>query len=451
MQWLRTHLIETALFLTGLAVFALVTNTRLKQQSSDPHFVYLADAWLHGKLAIDPPPKKGDDWAKLEKVELDDGTVVEGRHMKTRRVFRTTGGDEIARTRVKKRLGVTHHVSFPPAPALLMLPGAVLSGRQANDVIPTVLIAALILPLLFMTLRRLAEAGLSRRERWEDVLLSLAFGFGTVLFFSSVQGRVWFTAHVFGVALAVGYCLCSIEARRPFTAGLLLGLAALTRAPMAFMVPLFVFEAWRQSGGNRGDFQKLCLRFAAPVAVLAVLAMAYNLARWGQPLEFGHSYLAVRQQQQMETWGMFNLHYLSRNLAVAGALLPQFSASSPFVSISGHGLAIWFTTPLLFLLLWPKHRGPLHRPLWITVACVALPSLLYQNSGWLQFGYRFSLDYMVLLFLLLAVGGRPFRRLAKALIVVGIVVNLFGAITFDRFGFAHYKYDPRSYSAVIAH
>ena len=36
----------------------------------------------------------------------------------------------------------------------------------------------------------------------------------------------------------------------------------------------------------------------------------------------------------------------------------------------------------------------------------ALPSLLYQNSGYIQFGYRFSLDYFVFLVLLIAIGGR---------------------------------------------
>ena len=30
--------------------------------------------------------------------------------------------------------------------------------------------------------------------------------------------------------------------------------------------------------------------------------------------------------------------------------------------------------------------------------------LLYQNSGWRQFGYRFSNDYAVLLFMLIALG-----------------------------------------------
>jgi ABC-type Fe3+-siderophore transport system permease subunit len=85
-------------------------------------------------------------------------------------------------------------------------------------------------------------------------------------------------------------------------------------------------------------------------------------------------------------------------------------------------------------------KGALHRPLWATIAPVALLSLLYQNSGWVQFGYRFSLDYTVFLILLLALGGRPLGWRARALILAGIAVNAFGAITFGRMG--QFYYDP---------
>ena len=43
--------------------------------------------------------------------------------------------------------------------------------------------------------------------------------------------------------------------------------------------------------------------------------------------------------------------------------------------------------------------------LMIAAVAVALLDLCYQNSGWVQFGYRFSLDYMIFLVLLLALGG----------------------------------------------
>jgi hypothetical protein len=59
--------------------------------------------------------------------------------------------------------------------------------------------------------------------------------------------------------------------------------------------------------------------------------------------------------------------------------------------------------------------------------------LLYQNSGYQQFGYRFSNDYIVFLILLLAVGGQRFGRVFKLLLILAAAINLFGAITFDRY------------------
>jgi hypothetical protein len=229
---------------------------------------------------------------------------------------------------------------------------------------------------------------------------------------------------------------------------------------MAFMFPLFLFEAWRIAAKSIGDevpagasgsmnlraarasirkaMLKPVVRFAIPIVAFAVIGMIYNYVRFHSPTEFGHSYLAlgdlrpVRQQMQIETYGLAHTHYLQRNLACAFVLLPDLLPRAPWIQISGHGLAMWVTTPALLLLLWPRDRNPLHRPLWITTALVALPSLLYMNSGWVQFGYRFSLDYMVFLVMLLAVGGRPLSRFVKALIITGVIVNAFGAWTFDR-------------------
>jgi len=50
----------------------------------------------------------------------------------------------------------------------------------------------------------------------------------------------------------------------------------------------------------------------------------------------------------------------------------------------------------------------------------------------------------VLLIMLLAIGGRPLTRASRALIIAGIVVNLFGAITFNR-AWQFYRTDAKTY------
>jgi hypothetical protein len=438
--------VYAALFAIGLAVYGLLAGSRLGHPSQAPQFVYQADAWLHGHASI-APPLIDNEWAKLERVRLTDGREVEGRRMTTRPMFHTVTGEELALAEVKAPpVSTTWYMSFPPFPTLLMLPSAAISGRAGNDVLPTVIIAALILPLALLLLRRLGEAGLSLRTRRDDLWLVAMLAFGSVLFFSAVQGKVWYTAHVVGIVLALLYAWASIEAKYPILAGLALGAAALTRTPMAFMFPLFVLEAWRM----RTPLARTLARFAAPVLAFAVIGMAYNYARFHAVTEFGHTYLDVRQQAQIEQWGLASGHYLARNLAVAFTLLPEWLGHAPWIQIGGHGLAMWFTTPLLLVVLWPRDKPVIHRALWLTIALVAIPSLLYQNSGWVQFGYRFSLDYFVFLLMLVAIGGRPLTVLAKTLIVLGIVINLFGAYTFDRDP-RYYRLGGNAYDVVVAH
>jgi hypothetical protein len=437
-----------ALYAIGLVVYGAVAGDRLLHPSAAPHFVYQADAWLHGHASIDGP-LAGDDWAKVETVVLDDGREVSGRRLSTQRTtFLTTGDERIAVSRIKATRGQVAYVSFPEFPTLLMIPSALLSGRAGNDTIPTLLVAAAILPLCLLLLRRLAAAGLSTRTTVDDLWLVATLAFGSVLFFSAVQGKVWYTAHVVGVALVLVYAWASIEARRPIIAGLALACAAMTRTSMAFAFPLFVLEAWRIPSTNRALWRTLG-RFVLPIVAVAIPAMLYNYVRFGAVTEFGHRYLDVRQQTQIEQFGLASFHYLARNLAVAFTLLPELVPSPPYIQIGGHGLALWLTTPLLLFLLWPADKPPIHRALWITVLLVALPSLLYQNSGWVQFGYRFSLDYMVFLVMLIAVGGRPLGALAKTLIVVGIAINLFGALTFDRMGWRYYRLGGNAYDVIV--
>jgi hypothetical protein len=430
-----------ALFAIGLVVYGALAWDRLGAQSVAPHFVYQADAWLRGHAWIEQPVPGGwgNDWARVETVELDDGSLARGRFT-SQRGFRTLAGDVLPPLRVRRAVETTAYMSFPPLPAILMIPSAAISGRAGSDMIPNLLVAALILPLALLVLRRLAAAKLLHRSERDQLWLVGLLGFGTVLFYVAVQGSVWHFAHVCGVALALVYVWASIESSRPLVAGLALGAAALTRTPMAFLFPLFVLEAWRIHRSDRRMLARKLIAFAVPVTCFAIAGVAYNYVRFGSPLEFGHTYLDVRQQAQIEQYGLFSTHYLVRNLAVALLQLPIPVGHPPWLQVNGHGLALWVTTPAL-LLLCSRRSSPLRLALWITCACVALPSLLYQNSGWVQFGYRFSLDYIVLLFVLIAACGRPLTRVAKALILASIAINLAGALVFARMGWRYFQLD----------
>jgi len=436
------------IFVVFAGAYLGASGERLRQHSLYNHFVYLAEGWLKGRLDMPVPPPNENDWARVEVLHLKDGRTLKGMFGKTGPIDRfyplrgpslTIDNEQIAsRSDIR-------YVSFPPFPAVLMLPGVAVAHLKFNDILFTALWAALNPVLLFLLLRRLRERGYSKRGVADDLWLTVMFGVGSVYYFSSVIGQVWFTAHVVAVTCVIGYAWASLDAAHPALAGLCVGLGFATRTPLGYVVPFFVFEAVRATGGWErlrklrseglppGLLSKL-IRFAIPSGTILAVLLVHNYLRFDQFTEFGHKYLNIGWQDRMQRWGLFNYHFLSRNLTCALVLLPRILTQYPFVKVSEHGMSMLLTTPVLGYTAAPAERSPLARGLWLSVLTTALPALLYQNSGFLQFGYRFSLDYIVFLVMLLAVGGRKFTWLFKALIIFGVAVNLFGAITFDRFG-----------------
>jgi hypothetical protein len=302
--------------------------------------------------------------------------------------------------------------------------------------------------LLFLTLRFLRESGRSGRSERDDLLVTALFAVGSVYYFAAVQGTVWFAAHVVGAASVCLYLLCSFGARRPIVAGLALGLAFLSRPASLLLAPFFVLQAvgeakevGRPASSSAPRLARALLMFALPLSATIAASMLHNASRFGDPFEFGHRFLQIRWQSRIEIWGLFSTHYLPRNLTVFFLSMPWLTQSSPFIRITRHGLALWFTSPNLLWSLWPKKLDGTILALWAAALPTALCTLLYHNTGWVQFGYRFSLDYLPLLFVLVALSGRRFGVAFLSCAVFAIVVNTFGAVTFDRYQ-QFYDEDP---------
>lgn len=419
--WLAAYRTEALLFFVSVAVLASFSSRRFLRQSAAPHFVYQAKGWLEGRLDVDPRVLPNlEDWACVREVG----------GQKERCTGRVLASDR-------------WHVSFPPFPAVVMLPFVALHGYQFNDTSFGVFVGALAIALFYSLLRFLSQRPLELpRTDEDDRNLALLLGFGTLFFYCAIRGEVWFSAEVMGVALSCLYLRHAVEARRPVLAGLFFSMATLTRAPLVFSGLFFVLEAlcpgprrWVQlralKANPRPAMQQLG-RFALGAAPLAVLAAAYNHYRFGRVSEFGHAFLFDnRVNTDIDRFGLFDLTYLPRNLNAALFKLPEVSLSPFKLSYDPHGLSLLLTLPLLVFLLVPKTRPRLHWPLWLTVAACALPGLLYQNTGYMQFGFRFSLDYTPYLLLLFAIGGWSLRhRGVLAVALFGVLVNFWGALAF---------------------
>ena len=90
----------------------------------------------------------------------------------------------------------------------------------------------------------------------------------------------------------------------------------------------------------------------------------------------------------------------------------------PYLKPDLTGLSLTLSAPFLFWAV--KARGPLVAITWLSVGLVLLPDLMHGSWGFAQFGYRFILDAVPLLLLLLGWGYReravvgPERRSSSA-------------------------------------
>ena len=466
---MKTPLLFAAGCFVVLAVFA---GSRFGHQSKAPHFVYQAMAFLQGKLELAVRPPNNEYWV-----------LMNGKW----------------------------YSSFPAFPALVMVPLVAINGYQFNDTSFTVIIAALNLVFLFLALRELTKSGDSTRTERENLLLCALMCFGTLYFYCAIRGEVWFTAEVMGVGLTALYVLFAQRARRPALAGVAYAAGTLTRTPIMFSVVFFLCELFIPSGRladitkkvepatRREQLVKLG-QFVAGALPLALWHAWMNWSRFGSPSDFGHAHLFNnRVNADIEQFGLFNPHYLARNIVAAFLLMPKVVTAPRFEMLyNPHGLSLLLTTPLFVLALFPAaakgrkdraivaialaaaavaipwlfdqttqprnaYEAPgfgvsgyfifllvagrlvwmaissndtaaepprLQLALALTIAAMALPGLFYQNDGYVQFGFRFSLDWTPYLFLLLAVGRRKMDALWWSLATVGIAVNVWGALAF---------------------
>jgi hypothetical protein len=385
----------------GLAAFLLYLPIASQVQRGRPDFLYLADAFLHGRTWLEPA-----SWLGPQDIVT---------------------------------IGQRVYVPFGPFPALLLMPLVALTGAGALVPVEFVLnslVAGACAGLAWSLLARFDSGRVSDRL-WLVVL----FAFGTEMWSVTAQGGVWHTGQLVAVALVLAALLEASGRRRPLLMGLLIGAALLCRAPLALAVPFFALVAWWGPEGPAGGavvgqarlaagLRRSGSMFLGVVPALAFLAW-YDATRFGSPLESGYGLatltepvlIAAREQ------GLFALAHLPTNLRYLFLELPVAAPAPLFLQPDRYGFSILLQSPALLLGLKARWRDPFMAAAGLTALAVLLPSLLYYGGGFFQFGFRYFLDALPFVLVLVASGART--RLAwpwKVLIAAGIAVNAWGVL-----------------------
>lgn len=343
------------------------------------------------------------------------------------------------------------YVPFPPVPALLMLPIVAVLGPMAPFEVPlSAALGGLNVALVYLALAAMRERKWTSLDEAGCLCLAALFGFGTVHWYAAAEGTVWYLSQVVTVGFLTLAVLTAVRRSRPAWTGVALALAVGARPNVALALPFFIAELAlrdREDGVADRRWPSRAVILTLPVAGAFLALLAYNAARFGSPLDFGYASQNVdpRLAADLRAHGLFSLHFLGRNAALAFAGLPEFHARFPLFTPRPEGTSLLLVTPALFYLFPHLFRHLLRRPplgaarfsdgadwqraAWASVALLNIPLLLYYNTGWDQFGYRFSLDYMVFaISLLAAAAGERLSRALALLIAASILVNLRGVV-----------------------
>jgi len=350
------------------------------------HYVRLADAFLHGRLYLENAPS----WLELA------------------------------------RYGEKGFVMEPPGPTIFTLPCVAIWGVSTNQAIISMIVGAAAIGLFWVAAKQL---GWNLRFR---VAMTVLVALGTNFWWVSTCGSVWMFAHVSAVFFLMAALIETTGKNRPLLIGLFVGMAGLSRLPVFLTFPFFAYTVSRGISSRGHIIRRLVLLGSA----LAIMGGLYLLFTYG---EYGTINLGYERGQFVDqplfAKGLFSLSYLPRQLNAILFQGPVISDTFPFFKPSFMGLGLFFTTPaLLYMFLAHPKASKMTLAAMLALLLTSIPLVTYGAVGFLQFGYRFSLDILPFMILLVASGMRyRLDGFKIAVIVLCCCINLWGTLSFNKF------------------
>ena len=390
--------------LFGLAwlVYALINNGRAAYYD---YFVPLGGAFLHGQLGLSAMP---DGFSELVR-----------------------GTNEL------------WNVVYPPMPAVLLMPFVLVLGTALEQSWASIVLGAVNVALVSIVIQQMGVARLPR------IVLSLVFGFGTIVWFSAQIGTAWHFAHVVAIFFTLLSIFACMRNWPTVIIGLLFGAAVLARLPVALAAPFFLAyiaeRSLREPDGrwtgfghigagrriNRQGrfpvrrFLELAIPWAFGAGIFAVGYLAYNFLRFGSLLETGHDLVPM---DSFLGNGVFTLASVPRLLVAMFLSGPERIEGFPFFQprLLG-GLSILLTSPIMLWAFNARRLTWFNIGAWSSVVLILVPIMLHAEEGGTQFGFRYAQDVYPFLFVLTVIGLRGrISGLAWVAISVGVIVNLWG-------------------------
>ncbi len=438
-------------FIVALGIYVFSNPAR---SGSYNHFVWQADAFLHGRFSIAWP--------------VSSGPYVNAYFQDVMPLQAAPG---------EPSLGL---LPFPPLPAIVLLPFALFFGLATDAQLVGVIIGAINVGLAWRLTTRLSA------QREVAALATIFFAFGTVHWYAAMLSTTWFLAHVvaitfvlLGITLALDSerrqraaatiaralpgpvranpVIALVEGSSLFVAwyrrlrqhvdplqvlaGLVFAIAGLSRLTVLFGAIFFVFV-----GG--GSFWRRGFSAALGAAIPVALIVGYNLAATGHVFNpayeylYHHEYLGYMPPDLAinTSYGIEDIRHIPTNLLIMFGWPPVIDTGCGLALLrpdcaplqpSPVGMSLLLTSPAYLLavpIVLRRWREPIVQGAALAVLAIAFVNLMHFSQGWVQFGYRFSNDFapFALVLVTLAIARYRVGVVTVGLVALSVLVNAWG-------------------------
>jgi len=319
-------------------------------QAPHNHPVRLADAFLHGRLDV----ANGKDLIGFLDFACQPYPCAEGSK---------------------------YYPLEPPGTALVILPGVLLFGLNINQTLVSIVIGAITAGVVYQVSRRLTT------NVWQQLFLTAMFVFGTVYWWNSVYGGVWYFNHAVAALFLFAAVYETLASKRPFMAGIFLGAAYITRLPSVWTAPFFLimftdFSKLREAAravrdAAAGGWTELrgwlagvfrislpVLKFGVGLSIFVVGFAILNLIRFDTAspeatYDHWHAKASLEVPGGMLEHGLVSTKHIERHAPIFfekplymfpnSGDLRFWESDAPYILPSWNGAAFWATTPAFLL------------------------------------------------------------------------------------------------------
>jgi len=319
-----------------------------------------------------------------------------------------------------------------------------IDGRnyQAMSLLPTVPYLVFVpFQVLWPFSRWIVSAGIGIVAGWLALPLARRYGpggsadywlaalgaFGTLLFTLTIEGDFYYLAHLEAVLLTFLALIEWHDRRRPLVVGLLIGLAALARPTLLVVAVPFGLALLAEAK----DRVKVAVAFSLPLFGALAVTGWWDWVRFGSPFETGYDIAWITGPlQALRDQGLFSIVHVPTNLAlfIGGGYTVRDAFPWLVPSIDGHSILL--TTPALLIAVGAGLRERVNQVIWSAAILAAIPVFLYYGGGGADtYGYRYAMDFVPFLLVLVAIALRDrFGNLERVLIGLSLAFVCYGFV-----------------------